>query len=137
MPRKTRRSGLSRKRRASSAGIFMRGFSLWMDAGQMMLGAGEVINHRINMLAKSARGETPYDIAEITRMWQEKFAAGIGLAFALNRSGFGAMPILFASPKGAADATAVLDAQLEHLAAALKPYARAVKANRRRLRGKK
>lgn len=116
--------------------LFSRSMSFWFEAGQMMLGSGEVITRRMDMLGRSMRGEAPFDMAEISRMWHEKFVAGISLAFTLNQSALGALPVFFPTLKGATDASAILESQLQGLTAALRPYRKAVEANRKRLRGK-
>lgn len=136
---KKRRTSPARARRSAALplNMFTRSMSLWWEAGQMMMGSGEVIHRRMDMMGKSMRGETPFDFAEMTRMWQEKFSAGISLAFTLNKSALGTMPVFFPTAKGAADATTLLDNQLKSLTSALKPYSRAVTANRKRLRGKR
>lgn len=122
--------------RKAGSDLFSRSMSFWFDAGQMMMGSGEVITRRMDMMAKSMRGEAPFDLAEISRMWHEKFVAGISLAFSLNQSALGTLPVFFPTAKGATDASAILESQLKSLTAALHPYRKAVEANRKRLRGK-
>lgn len=121
---------------APAGDLFSRSMALWFEAGQMMMGSGEVITRRMDMLGRSMRGEAPFDMAEISRMWHEKFVAGISLALTLNQSALGALPVFFPTLKGAADASAILESQLQGLTSALRPYRKAVEANRRRLRGK-
>lgn len=133
-----RRRPTARKTKRSSTGnnLFSRSMSFWFEAGQMMMGSGEVITRRMDMMGRSMRGEAPFDLAEISRMWHEKFVAGISLAFSLNQSALGALPVFFPTLKGATDASALLDSQLKGLTSALRPYRKAVEANRKRLRGK-
>ena len=123
-------------RRSTDSNLFSRSMSFWFEAGQMMMGSGEVITRRMDMMGRSMRGEAPFDLAEISRMWHEKFVAGISLAFSLNQSALGALPVFFPTLKGATDASALLDSQLKGLTSALRPYRKAVEANRKRLRGK-
>lgn len=132
MPRKR---NISRKQKPGSD-LFSRSMSLWFEAGQMMMGSGEVITRRMDMIGRSMRGEAPFDLAEISRMWHEKFVAGISLAFSLNQSALGSLPVFFPNAKGATDASALLESQLKGLTSALRPYRKAVEANRKRLRGK-
>lgn len=122
--------------RKAGSDLFSRSMSFWFDAGQMMMGSGEVITRRMDMLGRSMRGEAPFDLAEISRMWHEKFVAGISLALTLNQSALGSLPVFFPALKGAADASAILESQLQGLTSALRPYRKAVEANRKRLRGK-
>jgi hypothetical protein len=123
-------------RKKTGDDLFSRSMALWFEAGQMMMGSGEVITRRMDMLGRSMRGEAPFDIAEISRMWHEKFTAGMSLALTLQQSALGTLPVFFPTLKGATDATNLLDTQLRHVANALKPYSRAVAGNRKRLRGK-
>ena len=134
----TKRPKATRKTTTKRAGndLFSRSMSFWFDAGQMMMGSGEVITRRMDMLGRSMRGEAPFDLAEISRTWHEKFVAGISLAFSLNQSALGALPVFFPTAKGATDASAILESQLQGLTSALRPYRQAVEANRKRLRGK-
>ncbi len=131
-PKSTRKTSTKR----TGSDLFSRSMSFWFDAGQMMMGSGEVITRRMNMLGRSMRGEAPFDVAEFTRMWHEKFVAGISLAFSLNQSAMGSLPVFFPTLKGATDASAILESQLKGLTSALRPYRKAVEANRKRLRGK-
>lgn len=126
----------SPRKAKQSSDLFSRSMSFWFEASQMMMGSGEVITRRMDMMGRSMRGEAPFDLAEISRMWHEKFVAGISLAFSLNQSALGALPVFFPTLKGATDASALLDSQLKGLSSALHPYRKAVEANRKRLRGK-
>lgn len=126
----------SPRKQKPASDLFSRSMSFWFEAGQMMMGSGEVITRRIDMLGRSMRGEAPFDMAEISRMWHEKFVAGISLAFSLNQSALGALPVFFPTLKGATDASDILESQLQGLTSALRPYRKAVEANRKRLRGK-
>lgn len=131
---------MSRKRtpnrKKTGDDLFSRSMALWFEAGQMMMGSGEVITRRMDMIGRSMRGEAPFDLAEISRMWHEKFTAGISLALTLQQSALGTLPVFFPTLKGAMDASSLLESQLAGLTSALRPYRKAVEANRKRLRGK-
>ncbi|MDI1227316.1 MAG: hypothetical protein PSY14_06500 [bacterium] len=133
---KRRKTTRTAKRSSTGSNLLGRSMSFWFDASQMMMGSGEVITRRMDMMGRSMRGEAPFDVAEFTRMWHEKFVAGISLAFSLNQSALGSLPVFFPTAKGATDASALLDSQLKGLTSALRPYRKAVEANRKRLRGK-
>ncbi len=136
MAKKRPKTTRTAKRSSTGSNLFSRSMSFWLEAGQMMMGSGEVITRRMDMMGRSMRGEAPFDIAEISRMWHEKFVAGILLAFSLNQSALGSLPVFFPTAKGATDASALLESQLQGLTSALRPYRKAVEANRKRLRGK-
>ncbi len=60
----------------------------------------------------------------------------MSLYFSLNKSSLGMLPAIFKNPGNADAAAALMGKQLKGITAALKPYSRALRSNRKRL-GKK
>ena len=112
--------------------MYKTGFSIWAQAGAIMMGAPEVIGSRIDLFGPQKQ----FPLLEMQRMWLEKLQAGVQAAAAINLSMMGALPILM-QPQTADSATHILNRQLKGLSAALKPYEKTVSSNQKRLRKKR
>lgn len=108
---------------------------LW-EAGKLWMGSSEVIMRRMGMFGKALDGRSPMPYAEITRMWHEKFVAGLNLYMSLGIAPFTVMPTLFKNRNNANVAAVMLEQQVDMVAKALKPLSLAVRANKKRI-GKK
>lgn len=113
------------------------GFSLWRQTGELFLGSGEVIYRRLDLVNGALRGERTFPYAEVSRMWQEKFTAAISLYFRMNQNFLNSLPLLTQGLNGSPASAKLLNEQLKGVSAMLKPYHGAVRANRKRLRGKR
>jgi len=110
--------------------------ALFWEAGNLWMGSSEVIMQRMGMFGRALDGRSPLPYAEITRMWHEKFVAGLNLSMSLGTASLTVLPTLFKNRNNANVAAVMLEEQLDMVAKALKPVSRAVRANKRRI-GKK
>lgn len=110
--------------------------ALFWEAGRLWMGSAEVIMRRMGMMGQ-AFGGGPLPYAEISRMWHEKFAAGITLSMNLGMAPLAAMPALFKNRNSTNMAAVLLEEQVNIVAKALKPVSRAVRANKKRISKKR
>jgi hypothetical protein len=118
----------SRKRSAADKNA-----ALFWEAGKLWMGSSEVIMRRMGMFGKALDGRTPLPYAEITRMWHEKFVAGLNLYMSLGVAPLAVMPTLFRNRNNANVAAVLLEQQVDIVAKALKPVSRVVRANKKRM----
>ena len=123
-----------RRKSASPFDFYTRSFDLLWKTGSMLAGSAEVITHRTNAMNKALRGEAAFPLAEVNRMWMEKFAAAMSFGWSLNKSALASAPLIFQNLQGVDTSAKLLQGQLTGLAEALKPYSRTVKSNVKRLR---
>lgn len=92
---------------------------------------------RLNLMSKPFDGRSSVPYAEMTRMWHEKFAAGLSFYMRLGYAPWAMLPALFKNRANPDVFGALADHHLDMAAGALKPLRRSVRANSRRMKKKR